>query len=997
MNKRRALLAIAGLVIIPLAQIEAGGRGEDPIRLAQELFVERRVNEAILVLEQAVRNDPDRAPEAEALLRKIRAIRVAYNDVLAQLLDTLENNPGDFVGALALIDRLVALDPFPNERLTREIESYRRIAQLAFDQNAVAEALDEADALVAQRRYRDALGVLGAVRGAQRERFDEREYGNVFVASVQELFEGFSVAEQRFLGELDAYITATQIVTASGPQMVSSAGSIEAFESALSVGRELLSALDAAERNAEAIGELRAEVELQFPEDPIDWYLTLEEYLIHGRLGRIGKEGLVFVMRRAYLDQLDDVDTVAEAAAEDRFATASTGFTAIDYQAATQSFVDSGGAASLWLRALAAQTGLSVIDSQSVAVVVAEGEPSLARAALVALTYHAAAESLGPTMSLLQALPPVPTAESVQVELDTSRDASHLVVANVVTGRDQWRLGTAQRSDLGTQIRAAQAADLNQRVAQLWNTVVARAVDRSVELTIAAGQTRTAGSQDVVTSARAQLADVQPLIAGVETSIDGSDELVRVVRAPSQALPTYQALIDTLGEAIERSDQAFTALEATPVIVLEADRVVAERDRLIALDEQLRAVLAAVQDDLQIAQQLIASADDAERQAEQRIIAARQAVDRLRVADARAALQQAQDSYVSSLEFDESDLLRQRSDLVVAEVAEEIRFAENQLVVARVRELIGAAKNFYSQDEYALSQDTLLEARQVWEQTNVEQNPEIERLLRLATAALSFEQESRLVTSDALYPVLAPFLSNAQQDFATGVSLWENERVADANQRFDRAITNVQTIRQQRPANRDARLIELRIVQVRAQEEFPQVFQARFSQALQRAQAGEGFDALAELTALAEIDPNFPGLAQAIVNLEIQLNLRPNPVDTARAQAAAALLSQARSLSNGTTDQVRRAIELLEQALVLNPDNNQATLLLDTLRIRTGGQATVALNTAAEQQFRRALTLFSQDSVLQARAIVQRLLADPENQSYPPLLDLQRRIQLSSF
>ena len=146
-NERRALLVIAGLAAIPLAQVEAGGRKEDPIRLAQDLFIERRVNEAILVLEEAVRDDPDQALEAEALLRKIRAIRVEYNDVLAQLLDTLENDPGDFVGALALIDRLVALDPFPNERLAREIESYRRVAQLAFDRNAVAEALDQADAL----------------------------------------------------------------------------------------------------------------------------------------------------------------------------------------------------------------------------------------------------------------------------------------------------------------------------------------------------------------------------------------------------------------------------------------------------------------------------------------------------------------------------------------------------------------------------------------------------------------------------------------------------------------------------------------------------------------------------------------------------------------------------------------------------------------------------------------------------------------------------------
>ena len=996
-NERRALLVIAGLAAIPLAQVEAGGRKEDPIRLAQDLFIERRVNEAILVLEEAVRDDPDQALEAEALLRKIRAIRVEYNDVLAQLLDTLENDPGDFVGALALIDRLVALDPFPNERLAREIESYRRVAQLAFDRNAVAEALDQADALVAERRYREALGVLAAARGAQRLRFDERGYGNIFVANVAARFEGYGAAERRFLAGFDAYRTATEAVVAAGPQLVSSAQSIEAFTSALADGQELLAALDLAETNADAIGELREEVRTRFPDDPIDWYLTLEEYLTRGRLGRVGNEGLVFVLRRAYLDQLDDVGAVAWSAARERFESAAGEFRATDYREAGSGFVSSGNAASLWLRALAAQAGVPAIDPESIAVVVAEGAPRSARAALVALAHRAAAESLGAAMSLLWGLPPPPTAASVQVELDTSRDRSHLAVANVVGGRDEWRQGAARRGELGARVGADRAADLDRNVARLWGDVVARVVERGVELTIAAGQTRTAGNRDALNDARARLADAEPLIAGVQQSIDGSDELVRIVRAPSRALPTYRALIATLEEAIARSDQVLATLEVTPPIVLEEERMVAERDRSIALDAELRAALDAVQADLASAEELIASSADAERLAVERIVVARQAIERLRVADARAALQQAQDFYVSALEFDESDALRQRSDRVVAEVAEGIRYAENQLVVARVRRLIGEAEDFYSQDEYALAQDTLLEARQVWEQTNVEQNPEIERLLRLATAALSFEQESRLVTSDTLYPVLAPFLSNAQQDFATGVSLWEDERVDDANQRFDRAITNVQTIRQQRPANREARLIELRIVQVRARDEFPQVFQARVNQALQRAREGEGFDALADLSALAEIDPNFPGLAQAIVNLEIQLDLRPNPVDAARTQAAAALVSQARGLSDGTADQVRRAIELLEQALTLNPDNGQATLLLDTLRIRTGGQATVALTTASEQQFRRALTLFSQDSVLQARAIVQRLLADPQNRSYPPLLDLQRRIQLSSF
>jgi hypothetical protein len=64
------------------------------------------------------------------------------------------------------------------------------------------------------------------------------------------------------------------------------------------------------------------------------------------------------------------------------------------------------------------------------------------------------------------------------------------------------------------------------------------------------------------------------------------------------------------------------------------------------------------------------------------------------------------------------------------------------------------------------------------------------------------------------------------------------------------------------------------------------------------------------------------------------------------------------------------------------------------LRVQLGGQATVALSNDDEQQYRRAETLFSQGRDLQALAVVERLLSNADNQGYPPLVELRRRIAL---
>jgi tetratricopeptide (TPR) repeat protein len=195
-----------------------------------------------------------------------------------------------------------------------------------------------------------------------------------------------------------------------------------------------------------------------------------------------------------------------------------------------------------------------------------------------------------------------------------------------------------------------------------------------------------------------------------------------------------------------------------------------------------------------------------------------------------------------------------------------------------------------------------------------------------------------------------------------------------------------------RPYNWEARVLKLRILRQQNADNFADLFERRYEEALDvRDENPE--EALTALETLKVIRPNYQGIDQEIRELEIELGLRPDPVTQQQRQEASRLLTRARELTEeGSAAQTRAAINLLEEAVSLNPENNEAKVLLDRLRIDTGGQATATLTSAEEQQLRRAETLFVENKVAQAFAIVERLMQEEENRLYPPLLDLRKRI-----
>lgn len=993
MYKNRFSLLVAIIFLIVSFSVVARGQSEDPIRQARELVAENRINDAILLLEQTVRDDPERIQQAEALLRTIREIRGEYNVLFDTLIDNLVNNPDDIERTLEIIDEMEALDEFPNERVVAQIQDARIVAQLAYDRNLLNRRMDEAQALLSAGRFDDAIDVYLDLRTLQRDRFEARGYGDIFLNSVEDVVSDIPIVATTFQEQLPDYQrTGRAIETVAETDIANLTD--ETLSAFFTEAADVATVLDRARELAGEVAVLKSQVPLQFPDDPVDWYLNFQEILTRGRVDFRGEEGIVYAIEAAYRRSMAPLVAAGRDRALGLFSDGDAEAAADEFGGAAETYGAALQSSRLWVQAEAAQAGIFVQNPELELITERRGPDD--GAPLVAAQGHvAAATSLIELAGVMSVF--VETGENREetlFSLRSQKDSTNGIVGSLQSGRTAWESDRLPFEQLPVGYINETVRDRFSDTTDRWQENSQRAVARERDLAARIAEVQTEEVPDTIATLEEELAELEPLVDGTEIPIEEGSVATRTVRYPDDALTRYRGVVATANTRLEEIQAARNELLEEPNYVLVGDTVNSARDRLDRLEGDLEAIRVAAQEGIAESQALIARSEELVSTAQARVADMRTAIDALQVDAARNNYQAVRDAYFESLELRENVAFRQEVDALIQELGNELQELENVIVVRRVRELLTRANDLYNQDEYVSARDTLLEAQQTWEQTNVDPNTEIERLLRLVTAALSLEEGRELAITDPLYPILSNYLSIAQEDFNRARNLFNDGRESQAQPLFDRAIENLRNVRDVRPLNWDARILELRIAQIRNADDFDSVFEARYEQAVGRLDEEGPLQVYSELEVLAEINPDYPGIQDQIRRLEIALNLRPDPVDQARRQRAADLFQRARSLSGGSRDQINVAVSLLEQAIELDPTNGQAAFLLDQLRIQLGGQATVALSTADEQQYRRAETLFSQGQVLQALSIVERLLQDAENQNYPPLVDLRRRVAL---
>lgn len=366
--------------------------------------------------------------------------------------------------------------------------------------------------------------------------------------------------------------------------------------------------------------------------------------------------------------------------------------------------------------------------------------------------------------------------------------------------------------------------------------------------------------------------------------------------------------------------------------------------------------------------------------------------------NARKSIEQASLKYKESFDHQENQTLRDESDKKLFALGQQINDAENKLIVAEVRKLKNQAKNEYYNGNFEKAENTLAKAKSRWAVTNGdEEDEEIKNLLAMVETALSMKTGRVIPPTAPLYPEMSQLLSIAHQYYDKGTKEIKKGNEDEGRETLNLAKKKLQEVQLVYPLNQEASLLTLRIDQQLDPASFNEMFDRKVQNAKDNYKiADKQQEAYRDLCDLYEINPKYPGLKNLIYQVELELGFKQKPVDTTAITKSKALTNEAQAIINSAGKneaQLKNALAKLDQAIVLNPNNDQAYMLKDRVQVSLGGRASVVLSSADEAKYQQAIQELQKNNIVGAYAIVEQLLQKPENKRSTKVLDLQKKVK----
>ena len=562
---------------------------------------------------------------------------------------------------------------------------------------------------------------------------------------------------------------------------------------------------------------------------------------------------------------------------------------------------------------------------------------------------------------------------------------------------EQLRLASAHAASWRDALAAYRALP---RVPPLATALIptAEGVLRQLDDAVAAGgATATAVALPLV---REEVDAIAAALSSVRSQVAAAAEQIEGLPGASPDVPPRRfpdAAAAALADAIAEAERTMTQAAGVGAVWGAAAFAGAQTPALIAalnLAAQAESDAARLRSD---ADRLLTQAEELDfqalrfrREGERLMGRAEQEIARRAFTAARDTIRDASDALLESLAFQEDEEVRVLLDQRLTALAAQINDAENRDVVVEVRNLINAGRELYNEGQFTGAEGVLVSAEDRWNDTNATENEEISNWLNIVRSELAVRSGRELLPDDPLFTPMTQNLSFAAQNYDTGIDLLGENRSRDAIDAFSRAEGFLDKVRLTFPYNSNARVLSLRISQVTAPEGFADRLQTLFREAVA---LNDQQEAYAQLKTIEELQTAYPGLANAILELEYALQIRVRPPDPVVIARANQLVAEAQAIvDRGDRDAFDTAVARLNEAIRLDPNNATAVALKDELQTFTGGGARVVLSSDTLELFHRAEQLFVERRLLEARRIVQQLLQDEANAGYRPLQDLKERI-----
>jgi hypothetical protein len=973
-----------------------GGGGQDAdLTKADSLIKNKKYDEAISILSNYAKQNPDKLDLAQKRIRKIYQLQDEFNHAADELINTILNDPQNAEKILELTNRLYSLENDKNPILENFVSRTQEIAQFNVNRNRLAsimqrgrELLDKGDCMAAIQVYAEGMDFMtdeffAADYGAniENETKAQTDRINSIIASFQQ------TSSQ--MGAVSAELI--RIINSGNAAGINETANRVAYtaDGFISLKQELYAA------DAVFAGILNV-IRAREPEIVDRNHISFIRISINGRTEENKKEGMLGAFDVYWKNSIEPINTAITQYLQKANSAALAAFSGGNYSAVISS-----------LDRMADYTILSPLFFDKHRLLFGGARPQT-------ITLYG-------TNILRDDIPPY-------LEIKALGEANNILLQAASTGLrlnidrsslSRWREGT---------INATSALNIEQQTRNTItgmqtaiNNITTNANQINTEISAYHNVSYITNALTAVNAFYSQLLTEERLSAqryyniaynSLQDSLatrkkelergdnflkgenhTGSNGVVTVLRYPAEALTELNTMLSTLSTDLQNGNNVLGQFKNEPSTVSSDTEIVNIRQKYQTAVNELESVRTQGLSLAGTARSRSTQAEAFRQEGERLFREAQTAYQRQNYDLARERIQRASDRFSDSLEIQESASLRQMRDAQLVNLGQQIAISENGAIIAEVRGLINNAQTVYFNGNFQQAEDILTRAKNRWLITNSVDNEEITYWLGIIRTAMSASSDRVIPPTAPLYAEMSQLLSQAQRNFDEGA------RYINAGQRtlglakFDEAKQLTRQVRLIFPVNQEAGILDLRI------EQFldPTAFNASFEQRMRNAIAGtkrRSIESFADLQNLAEINPRYPNLKAIITQAEIDMGYRPPPPNPANIARSRELTASARRIfDSNSAAQYEVALTQLKEAITLNPQNTEATQARDRLLSRMSVPGGIVLSSEDEADYQRALRELNLGNSLVALSLVERLMQNPKNRNITKLVELQRRIQ----
>ncbi|MBI9108227.1 MAG: hypothetical protein JEZ04_15865 [Spirochaetales bacterium] len=986
---------------MPAADLYASGTQEDRIHEAKQLVDERKYNDAIFVLTEMLKSEPARMDEIQALLLRVRNEKENYNKLYEDLIETYG---GDNVeAAYPIIKELEELDPLPNEATRESLVLARETAGFVFNNNRWVDIMERASALLAEQEWEAAILTYMEGFDLSRDIFKDSGYGNI---DVDEVFARAGKVDElsREIVEIYPDFINKADLAEEAFRKRNAAGFIEAIEQiypdlkrAAEVREELKDASDYFLTKEESLRNSRRD-------DKQIHYLIYLDRLLNGRTTVDEKEGITGAVHLFWNDFYRKMEADSTKFAEELFFAANQHYTEGDLEAAADGFRD------VVLMAESVRLTLDNGNAFGKENIDASRDPLLTLDEdLLKSDSYFIADSIRASESFQEIIEKRRRLNELKSRIaaidefsDVMRETGGGIKAGLagetVSIYEQLQLWQNRKNEIlqletgGISVDRSVAAVAIQ-IDEL-SAMLKEAVNAEIGLTALMAEIELAVFDTELDRLLVAVDESRQLIEGVPEAgtDDGELEFEVTYKYPEEAVSKVLMTESDLRVLIDGIREVERLIDGERDDIKSGAPVAGAAEHASELMRKSGIQLARANALGDKAREQIFTAEKLKQEGERRIEEARNLTRRAQFKAAKEKLEAAAGKFDESLSYREDPVLRKYRDEEIPRLYEEIQTAENNLVVAQVREYLTSGKASYSQGNFAIAQSIMIKAQSRWSDTNIEPNAEVEYWLTLAKTALSVTSGRVIAPTDPLYAEMNQYLNQAQTDFLKAKDEYSAGGGADADFYFNRAEQSILIVQQFFPFNEEARVLNLRISQYRNPERFNELFKTDF-QTARRLIATNPQKAYIDLKDLEAINAQYSGLKSAIIEAEYAAGIKVRPPDPDKLRRSTELYKLAFSIvSRNIRSEFNVALSYLDEAISLNTDNLEAIRLKDRISADVGGTATIVMSNTDQQVYQEAVSEYTAGNYLKARILVENLLKNPDNQRNTKLIDLKERI-----